>query len=212
MAFMPGWGAPDTGGGVFGGIFGGANMPAIAIAFSSGLKAFGQISSGNALVTAAKRRQQAAELEAQQAEINANQALAHSQRQAYFEGLKGEELMSAIRARAGAGASDPGVLNIIANAMERASYNVQASLYGGKDKARNLRMVAAAKRFDAARGMADAKAGQRASRFAAIGSIAEGVSSLYQRYWAPEKVSSSMSRSMIGPKEYELDAGEMWDR
>lgn len=182
MTFAPTGSGIDLGG-IGGGMFGNPTfLPAMALAFSSGLKAMGQIGQGNALVEGAKRRQQAAEFEAQQLTINAGQAKAASQREAYFKGLEGDQLISAIRARAGAGGTDPTVLNIIAQAMARRATNMRLSAYGGDEKARLMTMQAQSKRYDAAQMVVDAKAGRNAQRFAAFGSLAEGAS-LYQKYW-----------------------------
>jgi hypothetical protein len=71
--------------GGLGGIFSAQYLPAAMIAFTSGLKAMGLKGQGDALVTAAGRRQQAADFEAQQLEVNAGQAKAASQRDAFFK-------------------------------------------------------------------------------------------------------------------------------
>lgn len=171
----------------FGEIFSPQYMPAIATAFSAGLKSFGILEKGNATVEAASRRQQAAEFEAQQMTINAGQARAAAQRAAYFKGLEGQRLMSAIQARAGAGGADPTILNIMGQAMAQSAYNRQSALYSGEEKARAFRMQAAGKRYDAAQGTADAKAAQRGYRFAALSPLAEtGAKSLYDKYFPKE--------------------------
>lgn len=189
-----GFGLPD-----FGGIFNKQYLPAIAVAFSSGLKAFGAIGQGNAMVEAAKRRQQAAEYEAQQLQVNAGQAKAAAQREAYWKGLEGEQLISAIRARAGAGGTDPTVLNIIGQAMARRAYNMQASLYGGEEKARLMTMQAQSKRYDAELGLADARAGRKGAYLTAVGHAAEGAASLYSKYWPKEEAPGVIA----GMTEYE---------
>lgn len=163
-----------------GNIFSMQHLPAVAIAFSSGLKAMGLRGQGSALVEAASRKQQAAEFEAQQLTVNAGQAKAAAQRDAYFKGLEGDQLISAIRARGGA--SDPTVLNIIGQALARQAYNVQASIYSGDEKARTMTMQAASKRYDAALGMQDAKSAKSTYTLSALGTLAEGAT-LYQKYW-----------------------------
>lgn len=172
-------------------VFAGPFMPALALAFSSGLKTFGAISRGNALVDSAKRRQQAAEYEAQQLKVNAGQAIAASQRDAYFKGLEGDRVISAIRARAaasGGGVTNPTVMGLVGDALAQRAYNMQASLYGGEEKARVMEMQAESKRYDAALGVEDAKQGRKAYMLSAAGSVAEGASSLFQKYWAKDKV------------------------
>lgn len=175
------WDWQEKGG--VGGIFNTQYLPAMAIAFSSGLKAMGTIGQGNALVTAAQRRQQAANFEAEQLRVNAGQAIAASQRDAFFEGQKADLMASAIRARLGAGASDPTGLSILSQVMSRRAYNVQAALYGGRDKARLMEMQAKSRQYDAALGVEDAKAGRKSAYLSAAGTIASGAASLYEKYW-----------------------------
>jgi Tfp pilus assembly protein PilF len=69
------------------GVFSPQYIPAIVTAFSGGLKAMGLMGMGKAGVQAAERKQQAAQFEATQLRINAGQAKAASQRDAYFKGL-----------------------------------------------------------------------------------------------------------------------------
>ena len=59
----------DTSGGIFGGLFDSPYMPALMVAFSSGLKATGLAKQGSALVEAAGRKQQAAEFESESDEV-----------------------------------------------------------------------------------------------------------------------------------------------
>ena len=175
----------DTGG-IFGGIFNSPYAPALMVAFSSGLKATGLFKHGNALVEAAGRKQQAAEFEAQQLTVNAGQAKAASQREAYFKGLEGEQLISAIRARAGGGATDPTVLNIIGAAMARTAYNKESLYYAGEEKSRLMEMQAKSKRYDAELGMQDAKSARGTYQLAGVGALGEGAS-LFQKYWPAKK-------------------------
>jgi hypothetical protein len=179
----------------FGKIFSKQYVPALTLAFGSGLKAAGALGIGKAAVEAASRRQQAAEFEAAQLRINAGQAKAASQRDAYFKGLEGQRLMSAIQARAGAGGADPTVLNIMASAMAQRSYNVQAALYGGEEKGRLFEMQAKGKQYDAALGMADARSAKNSYRMAAVGTLAEGGASLFQKYWPKDATPSAPAQA-----------------
>lgn len=195
-------------GSIFGGggsIFGGNFLPAIAIAFSSGLKAVGSVQTGNAMVTSAQRRQQAAHFEAEQMRVNAGQAIAESHRTAHFEGQKATLLASAARARMGSGASDPTSINILAEIMSRRAYNMQAALYSGQDKARVMRMQATAKEHDAALAVEDAKAGRRGQYLAAAGSLASGAASLYEKYWAKDMTPSASGGGGFGDADMVAD-------
>lgn len=166
------------------GIFSPQYMPAVATAFSAGLKSFGLRKMGDAAVEAAGRKQQAAQFEAEQMRINAGQAAAAAQRDAYFKNLEGKRMLSAIQARAGAGATDPTILNIMGQASAQAAYNAQMAVYSGQDKARLLRMQASGKEYDAALSMQDAKSAQRGYRFASIAPLVDaGVKTLYSKYY-----------------------------
>jgi hypothetical protein len=184
-----------------------AFIPAM-IGITSGLKAASSWMQGDAAVASAGRQQQAAEFQARQLEVNAGQAKAASQRNAYFEQLKGEQLVSAIKARAGAGASDPSVLNIIAQSMERQAYNMEAALYAGKDKARGMRMQAKAARYQGQLAMADAKAAKRAYRAQAFGHILGGMAQagLHSKYFASDKVDEPLPALGRGGWSWEAGA------
>ena len=69
--------------------------------------------------------------------------------------------------------------------MARQAYNQQAALYGGDEKARLMTTQAEGKRYDAALGTQDAKQARGAYRLQALGSLVEGGSSLYQKYYKP---------------------------
>jgi len=218
MSFMPteqDWkDMLPTGGGLLGQIgkiFAPQYLPALGIAFSSGMRSMGLWNQGNAAVEGAQRGQQAAEFQAKQLEVNAGTAQAAAQRQSYFAGLEGDQLLSAIRARAGAGASDPTVLNLMAQASARRAYNMQAALYGGEDKARTMRMQAAGTRYDAALRMADAKAARGAYRAQAVASAVEGATSLYQKYWPKGEADQTPTIVADNSDNYQnsFDTGEM---
>lgn len=152
-------------------------MPAIATALASGMKAFGLIGQGQAGVTAANRRRQAAQFEAAQLEQNAGQAVAASQRVAFQRGQEADLLLSTLRARAaasGAGASDPTVLNLQAGLMQKKAYNLAAALYEGTDRARTMRMQAAGRRYEGEIGVAGAKDARSGYNFAALTSVMSG--------------------------------------
>lgn len=211
MSLMPG--GPLDDGGIFGGgnIFGGQFLPAMLTAFSTGLKAIGTVKQGQALVDAAKRRQAAAAFEAEQLRVNAGQAFAESQRAAHFEGQKADLIASAIRARLGAGASDPTGLNLLAEVMSRKAYNVQAALYGGRDKARQMEMAAKTKEYDAALAVQDARAGRNASYLSAAGTLASGGASLYEKYWpkdASTEVVATTEGTLAKDDLFEYEDGE----
>lgn len=157
------------------------------------LSASGQLSKGNATVEAARRRQVAAEREAVQHEQLATEAIGSSQVQASIEARNARYIQSTAIARAaasGAGVSDPTVVNILAKLSTEGAYRQAVALYQGEREAGVERERAYAARYDAASGMADAQAAQRASKTAAISTLIQGgaqATSLYAKYWtAPE--------------------------
>jgi len=162
-------------------------LPALAIAVSSGFKAAGLLSQGKAGVTAASRDRQAALYSQEQARATASNIQGAAQRDAHFKGLEGDLVISAIKARAGAGgSSDPTVLNLIAQASARRAYNMQMTLYGGADKARALTEQAKANVYAADTRLLDAKYAKRGSTMAAVAALASGGASLH-RYWPKGK-------------------------
>jgi hypothetical protein len=159
-----------------------AYMPALSVAVSAGLKGAGLLEQGRGGVLAASRSKQAAEFSAQQREINAGQAIAAGQRRQLLKGLEGKRLMSAIQARAGAGTTDPTVLNILAQADAARSYAIQLEGYQAADTARTMKMQAAATRYQADLNLQGAREAEKGYKYAAFGALAEG-SSLFQKYW-----------------------------
>lgn len=94
--------------------------------------------------------QRAAEYQAEQLRINAGQAQASSQREAYEADQKSQLVMSrtlAVAAASGGGASDPTVVNIIAKEAERGAYLRAVALYNGDERARSMLMEADSREY-----------------------------------------------------------------
>lgn len=94
---------------------------------------------------------QAAEYQAQQLRVNAGQAEAASQRDAYNVNLQSQFIASSALAHAaasGGGASDPTVINLIARNAGEMAYRKSVALYAGTDRARVLNMQADAKEYE----------------------------------------------------------------
>lgn len=133
-------------------------------------------------------RQEAAKFEADQANIQAGQAIAMGQHAAAIEERASTYLQSrqlALAGASGAGASDPGMVTLIARTAGEGSYRAAVQLYQGEEQARQLRLQAASYAFEgqaAARGME-----QRANAYdtEATASLVRGVGnmSLYGRYF-----------------------------
>ncbi len=107
--------------------------------------AFGQsFSAGSEFIHGLQARD-AAEFQAQQLRINADNALASSQRVAEDSDRQAQIIKSralAVAAASGGGASDPGVVSIMARNAEEMAYRRQAALYEGLDRARSLNLAA----------------------------------------------------------------------
>jgi hypothetical protein len=149
------------------------------------LKGFGGIMAGAGARSAGKAEQRAAEFQAQQLEQNAGQAVAASQRVAEEERRKAQLVASralAVAAASGGGASDVSVQNIIAEIQGEGTYRAMTALYEGEERARQLRMGAAGKRFE---GDIAAKSGRQKQMAYTIGGLGEmgiGGASLYMKY------------------------------
>lgn len=114
------------------------------------LQAGGAAASYNTSEKAAKARKAAAEFEAQQLEQNASQSLAAAQRQAaetQRTGTYTESRARALAAASGGSATDPTVISNIAALAGETAYRKSLDLYQGEERARQLRLSAAATRM-----------------------------------------------------------------
>lgn len=158
--------------------------------WGSGIQAGGEIIGGLSHIQFGQQAQAAANYQAQQLRINASEALASSQRQAYEVGRQADYVASTALARAaasGGGASDPTVVNLMARNAGEMAYRKSVALYQGEERARLLNMQADAKEFEGANVRANSML-VGASQFAAAGaSLLRGSAkdaSLYQRFGA----------------------------
>lgn len=128
------------------------------------MKGYGD--AARAAKTSGQRERVAKEFEAEQLDEQAGQAIAVSQRAALEQQRQGRLMASralAVAAASGGGASDPTVVNLIAGADGEAAYRSAVALYEGEDRARKLRISAAASRYEGA--VAEEAGNQRASAF-----------------------------------------------
>lgn len=98
----------------------------------------------------ARRLKEADDFAAAQYIQNAGQQVAASQRGAKEQNRQAELVASRARALAaasGAGASDVSVVNLIGRIKGEGAYNAQTVLYQGEEQARQMRMAAAAKKY-----------------------------------------------------------------
>jgi ABC-type phosphate transport system ATPase subunit len=135
------------------------------------LSAGGQVSAANAQAGQLKR-------EAVQYEAQASLDRASSQRKAMEEVRQGKLAESRVRAlvaASGAGASDPSVINALANMASEAEYAKDVAIYEGEVSARGNERTAEARR-------AEAKTAKRAGIFNAAGTVLNGALSMYDRF------------------------------
>ena len=177
--------------------------PGKASAITGGLgtlvSAFGSIFSGNAqskaAKAAAKNTKNAAKFEAAQYNQAAGQERASSQRAAIEARRQGRLKQSravAVAAASGAGASDPTVMNIIADLAGEGEYNALTALYNGEESARGLEMKAKAAMFQ---GKSDASAYKSMSKayktngyLEGVGTMLSGSASFFEKYGGEEDV------------------------
>lgn len=118
---------------------------------ASTLQASGQLATGLAQQQHGADVQAAAEFQAQQLRQNANDAMASAQRVAWNEDRRTQYVASATLAAAaasGGGASDPTVINLIAEQATEGSYRRSVALYEGDSRARLLQLQADAREFE----------------------------------------------------------------
>lgn len=133
----------------------------------------------------ARRKRAAAEFEAGQLEQQAGQTEAASQRTRLEEDRQGRLVQSraiALAAASGASASDPTVMKIVSGIASESAYRQNVALYEGEEKARQLRIGAAADRFSGDIGAAASLSQGRALSLQAAGSAVSSGSSMFARY------------------------------
>ena len=139
--------------------------------FGGVTKAYGAYSEGAAADAEAK-------FEAKQMMINAGQAKAVAQRDAIEQtrqsGLVQSRIL-ALAAASGGGASDPTIINLIGKQAGQGAYNAAVAIYKGDDRARELEMAAAAKRYEGA-------SAKSAGIAKAVGALTGTASSLFSKY------------------------------
>lgn len=150
--------------------------------------AAGQLTGAIGHIQFGMQAQQAAEFQADQLAQNANTAAAAGQRRAADVDRTSKIMASnalATAAASGGGASDPGVVNIIANVAAEGAYRKAVALYEGDDKARALNLAADTKQYEGKAAKANSILPAAASVFRAGSTLLQGGArdaSLYQRF------------------------------
>lgn len=165
------------------------------------LQAGGAAASYSTAEKAAKARKAAAEFEAQQLEQNAGQVISASQRQAFETTRTGKYTASralAVAAASGGGASDPTVMNTMSQLASETAYRKSLDLYQGEERARQLRLSAAATRMTGDIGAA-ASIGQGQAALIQGGS---GIASELTRMYRPTTTASDIPTTMFARYGY----------
>lgn len=147
--------------------------------------AAGTVVSAMGSIQAGKDAQEKAEYEAEVQEMQADEAVAGSQRDAASRNREGQLLLSQARAAAAAsgGVSDPSVIDAMGGIAEQTAYNREAEIFKGEQQSRGYNDAAAVSRVDGARARA-------AGTMGAIGTIFGGVSSMYSRFGQQARVTT----------------------
>lgn len=145
--------------------------------WGTGIDAAGKLISGVGIMQSGAGAKDAANFEAAQLNQNAGQAQAAAQRQAFEVDRNTQEVMSralAVAAASGGGASDPTVINIIAQTAAEGAYRKASALYSGDDRARSMRLAATAKEYEGDVTEANSKAAGFSSIFGAGTTLLKG--------------------------------------
>lgn len=129
--------------------------------------------------TAGKQAKRAKRFEAQQMQQNAQQLRAASQREALEIDRQSRLAMSralAVAAASGGGASDPTVLNLMGDLAQEGQYRRMVALYEGEQAAGKQEMGADISYWEGNQAL-------KAGKLEAVGTMLEGGSSLYSKYW-----------------------------
>lgn len=137
---------------------------------ATGLAGVGTILSAGSQIQAGNEAQIAGNFEASQLNQKANDTVATSQRAAAEQRRQSAILQSraqAVAAASGAGASDPGVVNIVGDIAKEGEYRALTALYNGNDEARSLRIQAGLTKMQG-------QQAKQASRVEAVSTILSG--------------------------------------
>ena len=149
------------------------------------LSAEGTLAGGNFARQAGLMAQQGKEFEAQQLEQNANQAIGSSQREMLDTRLRTGLAISQSRANAAGNGVNAGSGSAVTNQgdiAQRGSYAAAMQLFRGESAASGLRNQAAGARYTGSLEALQGDMQQRASRMAALGTLAGGAGSMLQTY------------------------------
>jgi hypothetical protein len=127
---------------------------------------------------AGKTEDKRAKIEARQMEAQAKEEFAASQRAGFEQERQGAlkaSRMLALAAASGGGASDPTIVNLMANLAGETQYRKSVELYEGGERAKDLRYQGQVRRYEG-------KEAKRAGKLGAFTTLLSGGTSLYSKY------------------------------
>jgi hypothetical protein len=163
----------------------GSVLPMILSGIGTGMEVEGNNRLAENARLSAQRQAAALQFQKEQATINAGQAAAASQMSAQEQRRQGALINSraqALAAASGGGAVDPTVVRIMANNAGETALRASIALYQGEEQARQLRMVAAARGYDAQTAIAEGEARAEAYGLAAKTAVVKGAGSMFAKY------------------------------
>ena len=160
-------------------------IPAALTLAGSFMSAKGSYAAGQASRDAAASAKAAADFQSAQLNQNAGQALAAAQRE-QFEQERQTRLVAgralAVAAASGASASDPTVMTLISRTAAEGAYRGAIDIYQGEERARQMRMAAAAKRFEGDLGITSGDSRAKAYGLQGASALLSGAGSLFAKY------------------------------
>ena len=150
-----------------------------------GLSALGTLLQGQGYQEHGVMTNEAAQFAARQLRMNANDAMAMGQRQAYDIVTQGQYISSkalAMAAGSGGGASDPTIMAIQARTAGEVAYRSAAAIYGGQSRARNLNLNADAEEWSGKEAELQGNKAGSAGQLASVATLLKGGVSLFEKY------------------------------
>lgn len=152
--------------------------PQILNAIGTGISAGGSLLKAQGQLEYGESQQTAAKFAADQLRQKAGQVMAGAQLDAYGVQREADYTASkalAMAAASGGGASDPTVMNLMANNASEFAFRKMMALYSGEDQARTLNLQATAKEYEGEMANYNAKT-------AATGAMVQGISTILSGY------------------------------
>jgi len=176
-------------------------LPAILTGLGAGMEFAGNNQAAANSRTVAARQAAALQFKQQQELVNAGQAVAAGQMSAAEQRRQGRLIQSraqALAAASGGGAVDPTVVNIIGNNAGEIALRASIALYQGEEKARMLRMQAAADGYNASMVLEAGENKAQAYEMAGKSAIFKGAGSLFTKYGFGQPKPSAVSTEQHG--------------